>query len=160
MFRKTIGWLAFCAIVAQGTAWAGGDRAEAAEAAGACGRVSGKAIWSLIPSPNDPFGRVLGPATGVARRGFGLTSLAPQPDGSLRATSVETWALSSSDSSSSGVASFAATESADYNRLRRAFADRRRRIGPLRGATGSLTVTGMGYNIFGPAAAPATASSK
>jgi hypothetical protein len=65
--------LAFCAIVAQGGVGRR-DRA-AAEAAGACGRSPEKRSV-LIPSPNDPFGRVLGRPPAIARRGFGAPDVA------------------------------------------------------------------------------------
>ena len=42
-----------------------------------CKDVDGKAVWTLIPSPNDPLGRVLGPATGDLKASVSayLTSL-------------------------------------------------------------------------------------
>ena len=51
-----------------------------------CDRVEGKAVWTLIPAPNDPLGRVLGPATGDLKAAVSahLTSLGPQPDGTLK----------------------------------------------------------------------------
>ena len=158
MLRKAIGWVAFCALVAHGSAWAADGRTDGAAAAGQCDRVSGKAIWSLIPSPNDPFGRVLGPATGDLRAAVSayLTSLAPQTDGSLRATSIETWALNSSDLIIfSGVASFVPQPNQPVGTVSDALSlTVVGGSGRYASATGSLSVTGMGYNIFGPAAGP------
>jgi hypothetical protein len=162
MVRKPMGWLALCALcalVAPGNAWAG-DRRDAGGAAAAaqCDRVSGKAIWWLIPSPNDPIGRVLGPATGDLRGAVSafLTSLGPQSDGSLRATSIETWALNSSDLIIfSGVATFVPQPNQPIGTVSDALSlTVVGGTGSYAGATGSLDVRGMGYAIFGPAAGP------
>ena len=53
-----------------------------------CQTVTGKGQWTLIPS-GDPLGRVLGPTTGNLKASVSasLTSLAPNPNGSLSATS-------------------------------------------------------------------------
>ena len=156
MVWKSLRWLAalaFCALVMPGTAWA-----EDGGAAAACDRVSGKAMWYLIPSPNDPLGRVLGPATGDLRGAVSayLTSLNPQPDGSLRATSVETWALNSSDMIIfSGVATFVPVANQPPGTVSDALSlTVIGGAGRYASASGSVEVRGMGYAIFGPAAGP------
>jgi hypothetical protein len=158
MVRTTIGWLALFALVMHGPASAEERRSDSAEAAGRCDRAAGKAIWSLIPSPNDPFGRVLGPATGDLRAAVSayLTSLVPQSDGSLRATSVETWALSSSDLIIfSGVASFVPQANQPVGTVSDALSlTVIGGTGNYANASGSLEVRGMGYAIFGPDAGP------
>jgi hypothetical protein len=64
-----------------------------------CREVSGSALWSLIPAPNDPFGRILGPTIGDLQASVTaiITSLTPSPTGVLTTESQEIWVLSPKD---------------------------------------------------------------
>jgi hypothetical protein len=123
-----------------------------------CRNASGKAVWTLIPAPNDPLGRVLGPTTGDLKASVSayLTSIAPQNDGSLHATSVETWVLGAQDVLVfAGDATFTPVPDAPIGTV----ADSLWLTvvggsGKYAGATGTLHVTGTGYNVFGPNAGP------
>jgi hypothetical protein len=56
-----------------------------------CRVYNGNAVWTLIPSPNDPFGRVLGPATGdfkAATSAYIVTLVANPTSGIITATSA------------------------------------------------------------------------
>jgi hypothetical protein len=73
--------------------------AAAQTAATGCREVSGSALWSLIPAPNDKFGRILGPSIGDLQASITaiITSLTPSPTGVLSAESEEIWVLSPKD---------------------------------------------------------------
>ena len=123
-----------------------------------CREVSGRATWTLVPAPNDPLGRVLGPTTGDLRAATTahLTSLVPQANGSLKATSVEVWAIDDQDLLIfAGNATFTPIPGQpvgtfqDENTLTVSGG-----TGDYAGATGSLRVTGIGRNIVGPNAGP------
>jgi len=123
-----------------------------------CQQVQGQAIWALIPSPNDPIGRILGPATGDLQAAISafLTSLQPQPDGTIETTSLEVWMLGAQDLIVfNGHAIFTPLAGQpigtinDKNTLTIAFG-----TGKFAGATGTVEVRGTGYNIFGPNAGP------
>ncbi len=121
-----------------------------------CDRVEGKAVWTLIPAPNDPLGRVLGPATGDLKAAVSayLTSLGPQPDGTLKATSVETWVLGAQDVITfDGVAIFTpfGTDGNVRDALTLTVSGG---SGDYAGATGQIEVRGIGYNLLGPGAGP------
>lgn len=64
-----------------------------------CREVNGSALWSLIPAPNDKFGRILGPSIGdlPATITAIITNLVPSPNGVLTADSEEIWVLSPKD---------------------------------------------------------------
>jgi len=123
-----------------------------------CKDVSGKATWTLIPAPNDPLGRVLGPTTGDLKAAVSayLTSLAPQSDGTLKAESVETWVLGAQDIIQfAGVATFTPIANAPIGTVRDALTlTVIGGSGDFANATGALQVRGIGYNIFGPGAGP------
>ena len=64
-----------------------------------CKDVNGHAVGTTIPAPNDPLGRSLGSSTGglkAAVSGY-PTSIAPQPDGSIKVTTVEVFVLGPQD---------------------------------------------------------------
>lgn len=64
-----------------------------------CRDVAGNALWSLIPGPNDPFGRIMGPAIGDLNASVTaiITKLTPSPTGVISADSQEIWVLSPTD---------------------------------------------------------------
>jgi len=134
----------------------------AAQARGRCVNVSGKGTWTVIPPStapaSDPVGRVLGPTTGGLKAAVTayLTSLAPQPDGSLKATSVETWAVKANDLLVfAGDAVFTPIAGRPVGTVSDALTlTVIGGTGAFAGATGKLNVTGTGYDIFGPNAGP------
>jgi hypothetical protein len=123
-----------------------------------CQNVTGKGVWTLIPAPNDPLGRILGPTTGTLKASTSayLTSLAPNPDGSLQSTSVEVWALGPQDLIQfAGAATFTPIAGAPIGTVADSLTlTAVGGTGKYAGVTGTLHVTGTGYNLFGPAAGP------
>lgn len=132
--------------------------AHADQSSEKCKPVTGQATWTLIPSPFDPFGRILGPSTGTLKAAISafITSLAPTQSGALEATSVEVWVLGAQDILvMDGRATFTPVSGqpvgtvADELTLTIASG-----TGAYAGATGTINVTGVGHNIFGPNAGP------
>ena len=127
-----------------------------------CTTVSGKAEWTLIPPSaapaTEPFGRVLGPTTGNLKAAVTayLTSLAPNPDGSLHATSVEIWSTGAQDLLIfAGDATFTPILDAPIGTVADALnLTVTGGSGKFAGATGTVQVRGTGYNLFGPNAGP------
>ena len=73
--------------------------ATASEARADCRHVRGGITETVIPSPNDPFGRVLGNVNGVlngASTAF-ITSVNPLPSGVLHATSFDVFVTNRGD---------------------------------------------------------------
>jgi hypothetical protein len=123
-----------------------------------CEDVQGEAQFILIPAPNDPFGRILGPSTGSLRAGITaiVTKLTPTPTGEIEATSVETWVMSAHDQITfDGQATFTPIPGEPIgtvsDQLTLTVASG---LGQYEGATGTIVVTGVGYNVFGPNAGP------
>ena len=122
-----------------------------------CKNVTGKAVWTLVPAA-DPLGRLVGPNTGVLKAAAtsSLTSLVPQPNGSLIGTGNHVWVLGPQDLLVfSGVATFAPLAGEPIGTV----SDSETLTvisgtGKYAGATGTIIVTGIGYNVFGPAAGP------
>jgi hypothetical protein len=127
--------------------------------ASSCKTYNGNAVWTLIASPNDPFGRVLGPATGdikAVTSAYIVTLVADPTSGIITATSVETWVSGPKDMLVfSGHATFTPIPGQpvgtvyDSNTLTVTGG-----TGIYAGATGFLNVTGAGFNIFGPNSSP------
>ena len=123
---------------------------------GQCQTVTGKGQWTLIPS-NDPLGRVLGPTTGNLKASVSATllTLVPGPNG-IAATSDEVWVLGPQDVIRfAGAATFTPIAGAPDGTV----ADSLTLTvvsgtGQYAGATGTINVTGTGYNLYGPAAGP------
>jgi hypothetical protein len=151
LLKHAIGALALALLI--------GTTGSTARAAGApnCQTVAGKGQWTLIPSA-DPLGRVLGPTTGSLKASISATlkTLAPNPNGSLTATSEEVWVLGPQDVITfDGMATFTPIADAPVGTV----ADELtltvvNGTGQYAGATGTVNVTGTGYNLFGPAAGP------
>jgi hypothetical protein len=139
--------IALCIALAVTTvpAWAAKD----------CKQETGKAVWSLIAAENEPIGRILGPTTGTLKAATSayLTSLFPS-GGALQGTSVETWVFGPKDSLVfSGAETFTPVNaSGDVND------DLTLTVvsgtGEFAGATGSLHVTGTGFNLLSPTSGP------
>ena len=123
-----------------------------------CKDVSGHSVSTTIPAPNDPLGRSLGSNTGDLKSsvsGF-LTTLIPEPDGSIQATSVEVWVLGPQDmlvltcktnaTPIPGAAVGTVSASTSYTVTGG--------TGKYAGASGSLRATYTGFNAFGPKAGP------
>lgn len=122
-----------------------------------CQNVTGKGEWTLIPS-NDPLGRVLGPTTGVLKAAVSahLTSLTPNQDGSFQAESIEVWVLGPQDTLQfAGAATFTPVPDAPIGTVADSLTlTATGGTGRYAGATGTIHVTGTGYNLFGPGAGP------
>jgi hypothetical protein len=122
-----------------------------------CRNVTGKGVWTLIPS-DDPLGRVAGPTTGNLKGVVtaNLTNLAPNPDGSLQATSNEVWVLGPQDTLQfDGAATFTPVPGAPIGTVTDSLTlTAVSGTGKYAGATGTINVTGTGYNLFGPNAGP------
>ena len=123
-----------------------------------CQNVAGQAQFILIPAPNDPFGRILGPATGSLRAAITaiVTNLTFRPDGAIDATSVEQWVMNERDQLTfNGRATFTPVPGQPVgtvsDQLTLTVAGG---LGEFEGATGRIDVTGTGYNLFGPDAGP------
>jgi hypothetical protein len=135
-----------------------GMNASAAFAAGSngCKTETGKAVWTLVPAPNDQLGRIVGPTTGTLKAATSayLTDLQFGPV--LHATSVEVWVLGPQDILVfNGEATFTPVPGAPFGTV----ADDLTLTaiggtGKYDGASGTLHVTGTGYNVFGPDAGP------
>ena len=148
--RKVIGAAALVAVM--------GLHASAAQAAPQCKTVTGKALWTLIPSPNDPFGRILGPSDGSLKASITaiVTSLVPNNDGSLHATSNEIWVFGAQDVLQfAGVATFTPIADQPIGTVQDSLTlTVIGGSGKYAAATGTLNVRGTGYNLFGPGAGP------
>jgi hypothetical protein len=125
---------------------------------GTCESVAGEAQFILIPAPNDPYGRIIGPSTGSLKAAITaiVTRLAPTPTGAIEAASIETWVMSPQDQITfDGQATFTPIPGQPIgtvsDRLTLTVASGK---GQFEGATGTIAVTGVGYNLFGPDAGP------
>ena len=121
-----------------------------------CKDVSAHAVLTVIPAPNEPLGRFLGSSTGNLKAAISgnLTSLTPQPDGSIQATSVDVWVLGPQDililnckttlTPIPGAPMGTFSDSSSYTVAGG--------TGRFAGASGELHLTGTGFNVFGPKA--------
>ena len=116
-----------------------------------CRDVQGSALWSLIPAPNDPFGRIMGPAIGDLNASITaiVTKLTPSPTGVLSADSTEIWVLSPTDII---VFSGKATFTPSFMQTPPTWKDELELtatggFGRYAKVTGTLKVTGTGYAI-------------
>jgi len=123
-----------------------------------CQSVQGQAQFILIPAPNDPFGRIIGPSSGTLKAAITaiVTGLTQNPNGTIDATSTELWVTSPLDQILfNGQATFTPIAGQPIgtvsDRLRLTVS---RGTGEFEGATGAIDVTGTGYNLFGPDAGP------
>jgi hypothetical protein len=123
-----------------------------------CRQESGQAQFILIPAPNDPFGRILGPATGTLKAAITamVTNLTQTPTGTFDATSVELWVVNEKDQLTfDGRAVFTPVAGQPIGTVDdRLTLTLRSGTGEFEGATGTINVTGIGYNLFGPDAGP------
>jgi hypothetical protein len=116
-----------------------------------CRDVAGSALWSLIPAPNDPFGRIMGPAIGDLNASITaiITKLTPSPSGVLAADSEEIWVLSPTDII---VFKGKATFTPSFMQTPTTFADELTLtavagFGRYAKVTGTINVKGTGYGI-------------
>jgi hypothetical protein len=123
-----------------------------------CQNVQGQAQHTLIPAPNDPFGRIIGPATGTLKSvvtAF-ITKLTFRPDGAIDATTVDLWVMSPQDQITfDGRATFTPVPGQPIGTVSDQLTMTvRSGTGQFEGATGTIAVTGFGYNLCGPDAGP------
>jgi hypothetical protein len=119
-----------------------------------CQNVQGQAQFILIPAPNDPFGRIIGPATGTLRAAITafVTSLSFRADGAIDATSIETWVVSPQDQITfDGRATFTPIPGQPANVSDRLVLTVKSGKGQFEGATGTIVVTGTGFNLLADA---------
>ena len=123
-----------------------------------CKRVRGHATWTLIPAPNDPFGRIVGPSRGTLKAAISaiITSLTELPGGALAAKSLEVWVLGAQDILiADGEATFTPIPGQPigtvHDELTLTITGG---TGAFSDATGTIQVTGVGHNIFGPDSGP------
>src|SRR5262249_6295822 len=123
-----------------------------------CRNEAGQAQFILIPAPNDPFGRILGPASGTLKAAITafVTNLTFRPDGAIDATSVELWVMGPQDQVTfNGGAQFPPVPGQPVGTVRDQLTlTVASGTGEFEGATGTINVTGTGYNLFGPDAGP------
>jgi hypothetical protein len=124
--------------------------------AATCKRAEGELATVLVPS-NDPLGRTLGT---VSARLHGavttyLTTLSPLADGSLAATANGVFATSGGLVEFSELTTYTPLAGQPIGTVRiNGTLTVVGGTGPYAGVTGSLQVTGIGTNLFGPAAGP------
>ena len=131
-----------------------------AEGKDGCHVANGKAVWTVIPPAvapaADPLGRVAGPTTGDLKAVVTayLTGLSFAPDG-LHATSVETWVVGPQDvllfSGNAVFTPIPGTADVEDHLTLTVIGG----SGKYAGATGTLNVTGTGYNLL-PSPTPGT----
>jgi hypothetical protein len=123
-----------------------------------CQNVAGSAQFILIPAPNDPFGRILGPSTGTLRAAITalVTNLNFLPNGTIDATSVELWVINERDQILfDGRATFTPVPGQPVGTVQDQLKlTVKSGTGVYEGATGTIDVTGTGFNLFGPEAGP------
>jgi hypothetical protein len=127
-----------------------------------CQNVNGHSVSTAIPAPNDPLGRSLGSYTGDLKAAATdyLTSLTPQPDGSIKTTSVAVLFLSPQDLlilSCKTTATPIPGAPVGTVSLSTAYTVAGG-TGKFVGATGFLNVTGTLFNAFGPNAGPGSSN--
>lgn len=121
------------------------------QAAAACQTVAGKILEVQVPS-SDPFGRVAGPVTGTLNGGATaiLTSLIPGPSDTLTATTEDTFVLNGGDmlvTTGNAVFSPVPGQPGTFADALTLTVNGAASSGRFAGATGTITVTGVGFNL-------------
>lgn len=118
-----------------------------------CKRAHGRVELTLIPSANDPLGRSIGPSSGTLKGAVSslITSFVPGGGGVINATTTDVLVAGPTDivvsnattvytpipTAPAGTFSVATTQTIVSG------------TGKYAGATGTLQVTGTGYDLFG-----------
>jgi len=122
-----------------------------------CKNVHGKVDLTVIPSPNDPLGRSIGPSTGALKGAVSstLTSLIPV-GGEIHVTSLDVLVAGPTDIiTSNATTTYAPIPGEPIGTVSVETAQSiTSGTGKYAGATGTIVVTGTGYNLFGPGAGP------
>jgi hypothetical protein len=125
---------------------------------GKCKDVNGHSVSTAIPAPNEPLGRSLGSYTGDLKAAASdyLTSLTPQPDGTIHTTSVAVLVFNPQDILVMSCKTTATPiPGAPVGTLSLAVAYTvTGGTGKFVGATGFVNVAGTLVNAFGPNAGP------
>jgi hypothetical protein len=115
-----------------------------------CKVVKGKILEVQIPAPNEPFGRVLGSVTGalVGSKTAILTSLQPGAPGTLEADTQDIFVTKEGDMLvTTGFAVFTFIGPGTVSDLLTLEVDGAASTGRFAGATGTIIVTGTGFNL-------------
>ncbi len=133
-----------------------------------CHHVAGRDVETVVDpfvSANDPLGRVLSSADGTinATGTAVLTSVAPGPGGppAWNATTRHVFVVNPQDQLAlNGAASFRpiAGNFIDVNDTVVLTVDGAASLGKFAGATGTITLKGIGYNFYGPFPFPSAAA--
>ena len=123
-----------------------------------CGKVVGRKVETVIPAPGDPYGRVLGATSGDIKASITayITTLITDSAGVSRATLTEVWMLGAQDTIYfTGQAVFTPIPGQPLGTVADSLTlTAIGGTGLFTGATGTLQVSGAGFNLFGPNAAP------
>jgi hypothetical protein len=129
-----------------------------------CKDVNGHAVGTTIPAPNNPLGQSLGTAAGNLKGAVSgyITSLTPQPDGTIQVTSVEVFVVGPQDlliftckTTGTPVAG-APVGTVSFSSIYTVVGG----TGNFLAASGALNVTGTIFNAFGPSAGPGSTHSE
>jgi len=115
-----------------------------------CKVVQGKILEVQIPAANEPFGRVLGSVTGalVGSKTAILTSLQPGAPGTLEADTQDIFVTNDGDMLvTTGFAVFTFIGPGTVSDLLTLEVDGASSTGRFAGATGTIIVTGTGFNL-------------
>jgi hypothetical protein len=127
-------------------------RAEAGTTT-ACQYVRGGITETVIPSPNDPFGRVLGNVDGVLNGASTavITSIDPLPSGVLNSTSFDVFVTNRGDmlTATGAVVLTPVPGKPPGEFALNATLTITGGSGGYAGATGTITFEGQGHNVFG-----------
>jgi hypothetical protein len=119
-----------------------------------CSSVLGKITWTVIPAPNDPFGRVVGSVTGSLKGSSSaiIQELVPDPrTGIIQTKDLDIFVLGKQDvliGNSNAVFTPIPGQPGDFQDQQTITITGG--TGRLAGATGTLYILGRGYNLGSP----------
>lgn len=123
-----------------------------------CRHVQGDAEMTLVPSPNDPNGRTVGPTKGGLKGAATsvVTGVLVGIHGVFAVFSLDTWVVGPTDLLlASGEATYVPIDGAPVGEVSVAGTETiNGGTGKYAGATGTLDITGVGHNVFSPNGGP------